>query len=345
MVHDLDIEQTDFVILTGMRRLQIAILFFGLAISGCGSNASPGAPLALPSSPGVLVRSARSHFVVVVLEIREFEEVIGDPSAPFINGLARRGTLASDYHAITHPSLPNYIALLAGDPLGISSDCTGCQVRGSALPDQLESAHISWRAYMEGLPRPCYTGASAGGYAKKHDPFMYFEQLTGGPARCHHVVALSQLASDLRTGRLPTFVWITPNLCDDGHDCANASVDRFLARLVPYLLAELGPRGVLSIVWDEGSSDSGCCGRAAGGRVPLILAGPSVRAGYRLSTPADHYSLLALIEDSFGLARLRGAACPCTPSLNDAFINDTPPRLLAADGGRSSPQPTPRHGA
>jgi phosphatidylinositol-3-phosphatase len=271
--------------------------------------------------------SAGSHFVLVVLENRELGEVIGSSSAPYINKLARQGTLASDYHAITHPSLPNYIALLAGDPLGIASDCTGCAVHGSALPDQLEQAHIGWRAYMEGLPGACYDGASAGYYAKKHDPFIYFPRLAGNPSRCNRIVPLTQIAGDLRSRRLPAFAWISPNLCDDGHDCGNQVADRFLAGLVPSLLANLGPRGVLAVVWDEGTSGSGCCSRAAGGRVPLILAGPGVRAGYRLSAPADHYSLLALIENAFGVPRLRGAACACTPSLNAAFRSGRPPRL------------------
>lgn len=301
----------------------VTAAFVVAALTACSEAAAPGEPLALRSPP----RSAQSHFVVIVLENRELGDVIGSPSAPYVNALIRSGALATDYHAITHPSLPNYIALLAGDPLGISSDCSDCHVRGTALPDQLERAHISWVAYMEGLPHPCYTGASASAYAKKHDPFLYFDQLAHNPGRCRMVVPLTRLASDLRTGRLPAFAWITPNLCDDGHDCGNASTDRFLARLIPYLLAGLGPHGVLAVVWDEGTSNSGCCGRAGGGRVPLILAGPPVRAGGRVTTAADHYSLLALIENAFGLPRLRSAACPCTPSLDAAFTSGTPPRL------------------
>lgn len=305
----------------------LAALLVCIGLAACGSSASPGALLDLPRSPAPMSRSPRSHFVVIVLENRELGEVIGSGSAPYVDALARRGTLASDYHAIGHPSLPNYIALLAGDTLGIASDCTDCQAHGTTLPDQLEYARIGWRAYMEDMPRSCYTGASAGGYAKKHDPFMYFSQIAGNQSRCRSVVPITQLARDLRASRLPAFAWITPNLCDDGHDCPIASVDRFLADLVPSLLAGVGPHGVLAVVWDEGTGDSGCCGLAVGGRVPLILAGPPVRAGYRLSTPADHYSLLALIEDTFGLPRLRSAACPCTPSLNAAFKTGTPQRL------------------
>jgi hypothetical protein len=184
-------------------------LFAAGALEGCGA-ASAGAPLRLPASPASLPPPARSHFVLIMLENRELPEVIGDPSAAYINALARRGALALDYHAITHPSLPNYVALLAGSPLGIGSDCTQCSAHGSELTDQLEGAHLSWRAYMEGMPHACYGGAEAGEYAKKHDPFMYFGQITHSRTRCANVVPFSELAGALRTGTLPAFAWITP---------------------------------------------------------------------------------------------------------------------------------------
>lgn len=301
-------------------------VFAVTAINGCGA-ASAGAPLGLPRSPTSLPRPAGSHFVLIMLENRELSEAIGERSTPYLNALAHRGALALDYHAITHPSLPNYIALLAGSPLGIGSDCTGCAARGQDLTDELERAHLSWRAYMEGMPDPCYKGAESGGYAKKHDPFMYFEQIAGSRERCAKVVPFPELAGALRTDTLPAFSWITPNLCDDGHDCPNSSVNAFLARTVPYILRGIGPQGVLAITWDEGSSDSGCCKLAAGGKVGLILLGPRVRPGARLTAPADHYSLLALIEQVFGLPRLRGAACACTPSLDGAFAGADPPRI------------------
>ena len=126
---------------------------------------------------------------------------------------------------------------------------------------------------------------------------------------------LSELAGDERDGRLPTFIWITPNLCHDMHDCSPATGDRFLSELVPPLLRALGPRGLLVLTWDEGTTDDGCCRLAAGGHVATVLAGGAVRAGARLSTPVDTYSILQTIEDLLGVRRLRGAACACTPSL------------------------------
>ena len=113
---------------------------------------------------------------------------------------------------------------------------------------------------MEDLPHPCFTGASAGEYAKKHDPFAYYTRIAETPAtRCAEVVPLAQLAADEQRHALPRFIWITPNLCHDMHDCDVATGDRFLSGLLPPLLASLGPRGLLFLTWDEGSSDDGCC--------------------------------------------------------------------------------------
>ena len=255
------------------------------------------------------------HVAVVLMENEEYGGVIGSSEAPYINGLAHTYALATAMYAVSHPSLPNYLALTGGSTFGISSDCTDCAVGAKSLVDQLERARVSWKGYMEGLPRPCFTGASAGDYAKEHDPFVYYTRVTSNAAWCDRVVPFTQLGADERSGALPRFAWITPNLCHDMHDCSVATGDRFLSTLVGPLLRALGPRGLLVVTWDEGSSDAGCCRLASGGHVATILAGGLARRGGRLRTSADHYSVLQAIEDLLGLPRLRGAACACTPSL------------------------------
>jgi phosphatidylinositol-3-phosphatase len=292
-------------------------------VAACGS-ATTALPVQTRASPRAhLGRGAPAHVAVIVMENEEFGDVIGSGSTPYINRLAKRYALANQMYAIGHPSLPNYLALTGGSTFGITSDCTGCSVSRTSIVDQLERARVSWKAYMEDLPYPCFTGASAGDYAKKHDPFAYYTAVVGSRARCREIVPLTQLAADERAHALPRFIWITPNLCHDMHDCDTATGDRFLSRLVPPLLSALAqprpgggtPGGLLILTWDEGSSDDGCCRLASGGHVATILAGPGARPGARLSTPTDHYSVLQTIEDLLGLARLRGAACACTPSL------------------------------
>jgi hypothetical protein len=246
---------------------------------------------------------------VIVMENEEYGDVLGSTSAPYLRSLASSSAVATRMYAVTHPSLPNYLALTGGSTFGIDSDCTDCSVGSNGLPGQLQRAGISWRAYMEDLPRPCFTGAGAGGYAKKHDPFVYYRGFVSDPAACaSHIVPLTRLAADELARRLPRFTWITPNLCHDMHDCDVATGDRFLSSLVPGLLVALGRRGLLVLTWDEGSSDDGCCVLASGGHIVTLLAGALARPGARMATPADHYSVLALLEDLLALPRLRGAS-------------------------------------
>ena len=297
----------------------MAALAAGLGVAllaACaGSEATTLPAQTRPAPRARLAGAPPAHIAVVIMENHEYGDIVGSGDARYINRLARRYAVATRMYAITHPSLPNYLALTGGATFGIDSDCTDCHVGASSLVDQLEARHLSWKAYMEDLPHPCYTGAQAGDYAKKHDPFAYYTRIVGDPARCRQIVPLDRLAGDERAGRLPRLLWVSPNLCHDMHDCSTATGDRFLAALLPPLIAALGPRGLLFVTWDEGTSDDGCCRLAAGGHIATIVAGGAVRPGARLRTPVDHYSVLQTIEDLYGLPRLRGAACPCTPSL------------------------------
>jgi phosphatidylinositol-3-phosphatase len=300
------------------RKAALFALLMALSIAGCGgavSSAKQG-PVQTAASPRAHTQRGRpAHIAVIVMENEEYSSIIGASSAPYINALARRYALSTAMYAIRHPSLPNYLALTGGSTFGITSDCTSCAVGATSLVDQLSRARVSWKAYVEDLPGRCFTGGDAGEYAKKHNPFVYYTRVTRDRSRCAKVVSLNRLYRDERAHSLPTFIWITPNLCHDMHDCSTATGDRFLAGLVPRLLRALGRNGLLFLTWDEGSSDAGCCRLAAGGHITTIVAGAAARPGARMRTPADHYSLLQTIEDVLGLPRLRGAACRCTPSL------------------------------
>jgi hypothetical protein len=299
------------------RRLRLIVVLMAVAgLAGCGaSHRRVGTVQRTPSPIAALAPGAPLHVAVIVMENEEYGSIIGSRATPFINRLARQGALAREMFAISHPSLPNYLAMTMGSTFGISSDCSDCNVGARGLADQLDAAHISWRAYEEGLPHPCFLGSDAGDYAKKHDPFAYDRGLTASRSACDRIVPIDRLATAERTGTLPAFSFITPNLCHDMHDCPPATGDRFLSQLVPPLLRALGPRGLLILTWDEGTSDDGCCRLAAGGHIATVLAGGAVRSGARLTTPTDAYSILQTVEDLLGVARLRGAACACTPSL------------------------------
>lgn len=254
--------------------------------------------------------------VIVVMENKGCDEVIGSREAPYLNGLAERYAFASHFYALQRPSLPNYIGLTSGSTFGLDHNCTDCSFPYRNVVDQLERAHISWKAYLQAMPTPCFRGPEAGTYVKEHNPFVYYPNVASSPRRCGHVVPLDRLSRDLAAKALPRFVWISPDNCYNTHNCAIRTGDRFLSLLVPRLLRAIGPRGVIFVTYDEGNDRSGCCGGAAGGHIATVVAGPAARAGGRSALAYDHYSILRTIEDSWRLPRLRMAACPCTRPLS-----------------------------
>jgi phosphatidylinositol-3-phosphatase len=258
-----------------------------------------------------------SHVVTIVMENKEAGQVLG--RGRYVAKLARRYGQATRSYAITHPSLPNYLALTSGSTHGIASDCTDCHVRARNLADQLAGARITWRAYLQGMPSPCFGGAGSGRYAKKHNPFMYFDSVARRPARCAKLVPYTRLAADLRAGRLPRFSLVTPDLCADTHDCPVRTGDRFLQVLVPRLLGAVGPSGFVVITYDEGSDDQGCCGGSAGGRILTVVAGPRVRRAFVLRAPVDHYGVLRTIEQALRLPLLGAARDPGHGGLGAMF--------------------------
>jgi hypothetical protein len=238
------------------------------------------------------------HAIVVVLENKSRSDVLGNRSAPAFNAFARGGAELFGYRGVTHPSLPNYLALVSGSTHGIRSDCTSCTVPGRSLADTLEAKGLTWKTYAEGLPRPGWTGPYRGRYAKKHVPFLYFRRVLASRARVQRVVPLARLSSDLAAGALPSFSLVVPDLCHDMHDCSVAAGDRWLKRFLPPLLKL--PDTAVFVVFDE--SDSGDPG------VPALALGTLVNPGVRSNRATNHYGLLRTIEDGFGLPRLGQSA-------------------------------------
>ena len=231
--------------------------------------------------------------------------VLGKAAPPTFAALARRYATLTNYRAVAHPSLPNYLALVSGSTQGITSDCTTCVVTARNLADTIEASGRSWKTYAEGLPSPGFTGPFVGSYAKKHNPFTYFSDVLASPARLNRIVPYTVLAADLAAGSLPNFSLVVPDLCHDMHDCSVATGDRWLAGFLPPLLASRQLRGgAVFVVFDE-SDDSSVGG---GGVVGAFVAGPLVRPGARSAAILDHYGLLRTIEDGWGLPRLARSA-------------------------------------
>jgi phospholipase C len=258
------------------------------------------------------------HLIVVVEENRSFEQIIGSPAAPFLNHLATHGTLLTHSYAITHPSLPNYVALLSGRT-PIRNDCRACTFGGPTLVDQLEAGRISWAAYFQGLPQPCSMATGAGAYTEAVDPFMHAARIRDHPSRCDRVLPFSRFPADLAAGRLPTVVFVIPDLDHEMHSGPVRVADAWLHQLVGELRASpvWGQDTRLVVTFDEsrGRDVRSCCGGLGrGGRITTIVAGPRVPPG-RDPVPYTHYSLLRSIEAAYGLGFLGHAGDPATATI------------------------------
>ena len=324
------------------------------------------------------------HVFVLILENESYPVTFGkrSPARYLAHTLSTQGALLTQYYAIGHASLGNYIALISGQApneqtqldCAVFADFTASaprldahgQLLGSGcvypsivktLPDQLEAAGLTWKAYMEDMGKnPARESATCGHvpvgaadtthvaqpgdqYATRHDPFVYFHSIIDDQSRCAaHVVNLESLPRDLESvASTANYTFITPNLCDDGHDahCVDgrrgglAAADIFLKQWVP--LIERSPAfradGLLVVTFDE--SDSGgaagsaaCCSEMplpgtqyrpgfrgpGGGRIGAVVLSPFVKPGTVSDVAYNHYSLLRTVETLFGLPPLGYAA-------------------------------------
>jgi len=246
------------------------------------AQSKPASSSAASASPSPT--PAAKHVFVIVLENTSSQLALRQP---YIATLAKQYAVATNYGAVSTPSLPNYLAMTSGSTWGIRDD-NYHQLPATGLGQQLSDAGISWKAYMEGFTGDCFNSPYP--YALKHNPFAYY-----GGACPTNVVPMTDLASDL-TGDTPQLSWITPGMCNDGHDCSLATSDRWLSQVVPQITSSAAWKqgGALFVVWDESSS--------AGGRVALLVITPNLRG--QLTMPLNHYSLLATIADRLGVPRL-----------------------------------------
>ncbi|MGN6721026.1 MAG: alkaline phosphatase family protein [Marmoricola sp.] len=336
-----------------------------LSVFDLGSSSAGATGTSLPSI---------GHVWVINLENKGFTQTWGptSPATYLSKTLRAQGNLLTNYYGIGHVSLDNYIAQISGQGPNTQTQ-TDCQVftnftstgltqspgqligsgcvyptKVGTLPGQLDAKGVTWKGYMEDMGTPCrhpavgtqdqtQTAKVGDEYATRHNPFMYFHSIIDNASYCAaHVVDYSHLATDLQQeSTTPAVSFITPNLCDDGHDspCVDkrpgglVSADAWLQQQVPLILASPAYQhdGVLIITFDESdgpqSDATACCGETAnlnsllpgltgpgGGRVGALVLSRYVTPGSTTATPYNHYSLLRTIEDIFGASAHLGYA-------------------------------------
>jgi phospholipase C len=246
-------------------------------------------------APGKLFQ----HMVVVVLENTNYDEAM---QQPFMASLAQKGALLSNFQAESHPSQPNYIAMVSGSTQGVNGD-GNVNLAARHLGDLLEEKGYDWKAYAEGYPGNCFLGAKSGKYARKHVPFLSFRNVQGDAARCAKVVNARQFDADVAAGSLPAFSFYAPDLDNDGHDTGAAYADRWLRTRFEHLLTtpSFAADTLFVLTFDENDD---MFGESSSNQVFTALVGPMVRGGSNLSDSLNHYSLLRLAEDNWSLDHL-----------------------------------------
>lgn len=197
------------------RRFRLAVMLAALALV---ATTSVGTVLGRSEESS---RAQLDHVFVIMLENHSQSTVIGDPNAPYISSLATTYGLAANYYGVTHPSMPNYVAAISGSNWFINDDNPANRFDHTNLVDQLESSNHSWAAYMETMPSAGYLGdqypANAALYVSKHNPFVLFDSVRNDPARLAKIKPYTSFATDLASGKVANFVWISPNQCHDMH--------------------------------------------------------------------------------------------------------------------------------
>jgi hypothetical protein len=244
------------------------------------------------------------HVVWIWFENHGYQAIMGGGAAPFIaRALAPGCGLATNYHALAHPSLPNYIAATSGlgggalGPFGHDCNAVGaCRIGAPSLFAQAPS----WGAYAESMRRPC-THFFTGLYAASHNPAVYYQGL---PDCGLHDLNLRALRTDLAADTLPAFVFVTPNMCHSMHNCSVRTGDAWLRRAISTLTSSAAyQRGTMAIVVTFDESEGG-----GDNRVATVIVSPSTVVGTRSAQYFTHYSLLRTTEEMLGVDTLLGRA-------------------------------------
>jgi hypothetical protein len=262
-----------------------------------------------PSRPPIDHPVQESHrfarVVIIVLENQDAENVLENP---LFADLAAGGASLTDYHGVFHPSYPNYLAMVSGRMIETAGD-TVQDVDGTTIAQALEGVGETWGSYAEGFPGDCSLDNSEDSYARRHVPFLSFPTITDDPVECAHVVDADRFDADRAAGALPSYVFYTPDLDDDGHNPVLGPTTG-LRKSATWLFGDDGKSGFLApllgdpdymastvtvITYDESQ------GTDADNHIYTVLLGDLVVPG-EYDEWYNHFSLTRLVEDNFGVA-------------------------------------------
>jgi acid phosphatase len=273
----------------------------------CGGASK--AAVTITVSGGASVPSS-NHVVLLIEENHSYSSVIGSSSMPYLNTLASKYGLATQYYANTHPSIGNYFMLTAGAII-TNNDSFCSTITNDNVVRHLLTAGKTWKSYAESLPSVGYTGCGSGAYVKRHNPYAYFSDVANSSEK-NNLVPFTQFSKDLANNALPNFSFIVPNLNDDAHDGTLTQADNWLKTNIAPLLsnATFLKDGILIIVFDESVDSDTAHG---GGHVAALVIGPKVKAGSKTGTVYQHQNTLKTLMQALGVKTYPGAAVSAQP--------------------------------
>ncbi len=268
------------------------------------------------------------HVFVIMMENTGYSHLIGNTNAPWINSAAAQFGLATNYTGVSHPSQPNYVAATSGALNGVFDD-NDITINVPNIVDQVEASGRTWKAYMQSMSLCATKLDHACGnqlYERKHNPFVSYADVQSSASRMANIVDFGQLDSDLASGDVANYVWISPDQCNDMHgrggpaaDPCNfgnisgliATGDAFLSSTVGKIMASPAWNGnsVIFVTWDESdfpfADVSGCCDAVpGGGHVVTLAISHSDHTARTSSVAYNHYSMLATIQQGWQLGCL-----------------------------------------
>jgi len=332
-----------------------------IAFAILGINA---APAKLNKVPGIVF----DRFITIWLENTDFAGAAADPNFQFIT---KQGLQLTNYFALTHPSEPNYVASVGGEYFGMQNDNLNMIPQNvSTLVDLLEEKGISWAEYEQDMPESGFPGfqflnqnTGANDYVRKHNPLIVYNSVANNPKRANLIKNFTLFEQDLQTNNLPQWMFITPNMTNDGHDTNITFAAKFSRSFLEPLLKDPrfnDERTLIVLTFDENENEGGDID--AQNRVDTILLGgavPKHLVGTQDSTFYDHYSELATVEANWHLHTLGRYDVGANvfkfvaektgdvvrtlknPPLSQTVLNASYPGVFNTDPGQLAPLPVP----
>ncbi len=312
-------------------------MVFAAFVTNIASERQNPLDFAATSAPGTYF----DHVVFIIMENHALSSITAS-TAPYMHSLGVEWANSTHYAipGSLQPSLPNYLALTGGSNFGITSDCspTTCPVTAPNIVDRLDAGRLTWKAYMEDYPLAsgCTTTATSNQYAAKHNPFVYYQDIVNNSTRCQNIRSANSVIvpccntetddlflADLNATSPANYIWLTPDLCDDMHDCSVGTGNTYLSRLVPKILGSVlfqTSRAVLVITFDEAGS---------GSTAPLywVPVGPQAKTVYTSNVSYTHYNWLATIESNWSLNCLVSGN-DCGAKVMSEFFSVGGPKLV-----------------